>query len=142
MADKLIIAMVNTDPENLMEVRLPILQATVASSMEYDTEIIFSGRAGKLAIKGFAETVFEKKINEKEDVGEEDSQQNSQQNKDRKRSAQDFIKEAYDAGVLFKVCTSALEIWGDNLIPEIHEIVGGTYLISEAMDSDTVTFTY
>lgn len=128
MADKLIIALVNADPENLIEVSLPILQATVASSMEYDAEVIFSGRAGKLAIKGFAETIFETK--------------NEGTNKEDQRSVQDFITEAYEAGVLFKVCTSALELWGDNLIPEIHEIVGGTYLISEAMDSDTVTFTY
>jgi len=130
MADKLIIALVNTNPENLIEVSLPILQATVASSMEYDTEVIFSGRAGKLAIKGFADTIVDKSNNENED------------NKDTPPSVGDLIKEAYDAGVLFKVCTSALELWGDDLIPEIHEIVGGTYLISEAMDSDTVTFTY
>jgi len=130
MADKLIIALVNTNPENLIEVSLPILQATVASSMEYDTEVIFSGRAGKLAIKGFAETIVDKNNNENED------------SKDTPPSVGDLIKEAYDAGVLFKVCTSALELWGDDLIPEIHEIVGGTYLISEAMDSDTVTFTY
>jgi len=130
MADKLIIALVNADPENLTEVSIPILQATVAASMEYDAEVILSGRSGKLAIKGFAETIFKENI-DKDDI-----------NSNEERSVQDFIKEAYDAGVLFKVCTSALELWGDNLIPEIHEIVGGTYLISEAMDSDTVTFTY
>lgn len=128
MADKLIIALANADPENLIEVSLPILQATVASSMEYDAEVILSGRSGKLAIKGFAETIFENN--------------NEGTNSEEQRSVQDYITEAYEAGVLFKVCTSALELWGDNLIPEIHEIVGGTYLISEAMDSDTVTFTY
>lgn len=128
MADKLIIALVNADPENLIEVSLPILQATVASSMEYDAEIILSGRSGKLAIKGFAETIFDNN--------------NEGTNREQQRSVQDYITEAYEAGVLFKVCTSALELWGDNLIPEIHEIVGGTYVISEAMDSDTVTFTY
>jgi uncharacterized protein len=129
MAEKLIIALLNADPEDLIEVSLPILQATVAASMEYDAEVILSGRSGKLAIKGFAETIFENN-NDDESIKEE------------RRSVQDFIKEAYEAGVLFKVCTSALELWGDNLIPEVHEIVGGTYLISEAMDSDTVTFTY
>ncbi|MFK5984462.1 MAG: peroxiredoxin [Pseudomonadota bacterium] len=122
MADKLIIALVNADPENLIEISLPILQATVAASMEYEVEVMFSGRAGKLAIKGVAETIVD--VNDTE------------------KTAQTYIKEAYDAGVLFKVCTPALELWGDSLIPEIHEIVGGTYLISEAMDSDTVTFTY
>jgi uncharacterized protein len=136
MADKLIIALVNANPESLIEVSLPILQATVAASMEYDVEVIFSGRSGKLAIKGFAETIFAEK------QGKEKSQANDSKDTDTEMSLHDFIKEAYEAGVLFKVCTSALELWGDSLIPEIHEIVGGTYLISEAMDCDTVTFTY
>ncbi len=122
MADKLIIALVNADPDSLIEISLPILQATIAASMEYEVEVIFSGRTGKLAINGIAETV----------IDENDSD----------KTAQYYIKEAYDAGVLFKVCTPALELWGDSLIPEINEIVGGTYLISEAMDADTVTFTY
>ncbi len=134
MADKLIIALVNTNPENLLEVSLPIIQATVAASMEYDVEVIISGRSGKLAIRGFADTIISS--------NEDQKQNNDDKNTDREKSLQDYIKEAYEAGVLFKVCTSALELWGDNLIPEIHEIVGGTYLISEAMDSDTVTFTY
>jgi len=103
MADKLIIALVNADPENLTEVSIPILQATVAASMEYDAEVILSGRSGKLAIKGFAETIFKENI-DKDDI-----------NSNEERSVQDFIKEAYDAGVLFKVCTSALELWGDKI---------------------------
>jgi predicted peroxiredoxin len=53
-----------------------------------------------------------------------------------------LMKEAHAAGVKFKVCTPTLEIWGDDLIPEITETVGGAYVISEAMDDDTVTFTY
>ena len=42
----------------------------------------------------------------------------------------------------FKVCTPTLELWGRDLIPEIEETVGGAYIISQAMDDDTVTFTY
>ena len=37
---------------------------------------------------------------------------------------------------------STLELWGDDLIPEVSETVGAAYIISEAMDDDTVTFTY
>ncbi|MFK5893542.1 MAG: DsrE family protein [Pseudomonadota bacterium] len=136
MADKLIIALVNANPESLIEASLPLLQATVAASMEYDVEVIFSGRSGKLAIKGFAETIFSSNDDKNE------KQRNDEKDSDIEKSLQDYITEAYEAGVLFKVCTSALELWGDSLIPEIHEIVGGTYLISEAMDPDTVTFTY
>ena len=54
----------------------------------------------------------------------------------------DFIKDAHEAGVKFKVCTPTLELWGDDLIPEIEETVGGAYVISQAMDDDVVTFTY
>ncbi|MCB1719513.1 MAG: peroxiredoxin, partial [Candidatus Competibacteraceae bacterium] len=42
----------------------------------------------------------------------------------------------------FKVCAPILAEWGNEMIPEIEETVGGAYLISEAMDSGTVTFTY
>jgi len=122
MSDKLIVVLVNANPDNFLEVSMPILQATVAASMEYEVELIFSGRAGKLAIKGHAEEVM--------DLNNEN------------HSVYTLIKDAYEAGVVLKVCTPALELWGDELISEINEIVGGTYIISEAMDNDTVTFTY
>jgi len=122
MSDKLIVVLVNADPDNIIEVSMPIIQATVAASMEYEVELIFSGRAGKLAIKGNAEQIVDEQHDD--------------------RSVLDLIKDAYEAGVTLKVCTPALELWGDELISEINEIVGGTYIISEAMDDDTVTFTY
>jgi len=122
MADKLIVALVNADPRNLLQISLPILQATVAATMEYNVEVIFSGQAGQVAMKSFALEVKQVQTEEK--------------------NIYDIIKEAYDAGVVFKICTPALDAWGDDIIPEINEIVGGTYLISEAMDEDTVTFTY
>ena len=53
-----------------------------------------------------------------------------------------FIKDAHEAGVHFKVCTPTLELWGDDLIPEIEETVGGAYVIQQAMDDDVVTLTY
>jgi predicted peroxiredoxin len=52
------------------------------------------------------------------------------------------MKDAHEAGVKFKVCTPTLELWGEDLIPEIEETVGGAYVISQAMDDDVVTFTY
>jgi len=122
MADKLMIVMVNTDPTNPSELGAPFFQATVAAAMEYDVEVVLTGRAGELAIRGIAEQI----------VVQQDS----------KRTAYDFIQEAHEAGVTFKVCTPTLEFCGDDLIPEIDETVGGAYLISEAMDDATVTFTY
>jgi len=122
VADKLLIVMVNTDPNNSAELGAPFFQATVAAAMEYDVEVILTGRSGELAVRGVAEKIFIKP----------DSQQ----------TVYDYIREAYEAGVKFKVCTSTLELWGDDLIPEIIETIGGAYVISEAMDDNTVTFTY
>ncbi len=122
MADKLMIVMVNTDPRNGSELGAPFFQATVAAAMEYEVEVIMTGRAGELAKKGIAENLFVQEGSEK--------------------SVYDFIKDAHEAGVVFKVCTPTLDLWGDDLIPEIEETVGGAYVISEAMDDDTVTFTY
>lgn len=122
MADKLMIVMVNTDPSNPPELGAPFFQATVAAAMEYDVEVILTARAGELAIKGVAEKL---KVQEGST-----------------KTVYDFIKDAHEAGVKFKVCTPTLELWGNELIPEVEETVGGAYLISKAMDDDVVTFTY
>jgi len=122
MADKLLIVMVNSDPDKPAELGAPFFQATVAAAMEYDVEVILTGLSGKLAIKGVAESIYIKPGSQK--------------------SVYDIMRDAHDAGVKFKVCTPALEMWGNDLIPEIEETVGGAYVISEAMDDNTVTFTY
>ncbi|MCX7891732.1 MAG: DsrE/DsrF/DrsH-like family protein [Burkholderiales bacterium] len=122
MADKLMIVMVNTDPRDGPELGAPFFQATVAAAMEYEVEVIMTGASGKLAIKGVAEKLFVKEGSPK--------------------SVYDFMKDAHEAGVKFKVCTPTLELWGQDLIPEIEETVGGAYVISQAMDDDVVTFTY
>lgn len=122
MAHKLLIIMVNTDPRNGSELGAPFFQATVAAAMDYEVEVILTARAGELAIKGVAENLRVQDGNPK--------------------NVYDFIKDAHEAGVKFKVCTPTLELWGKDLIPEVEETVGGAYLISQAMDDDTVTFTY
>jgi predicted peroxiredoxin len=122
MADKLMIIMVNTDPSNPSELGAPFFQATVAAAMEFEVELILTGRSGELAKKGVAENLFVQEGSNK--------------------SVYEFIKDAHEAGVVFKVCTPTLDLWGDDLIPEVEETVGGAYVISEAMDDDTVTFTY
>jgi predicted peroxiredoxin len=122
MADKLMIIMVNTDPRNPAELGAPFFQATVAAAMEYDVEVILTAGAGELAKRGVAE-----RIQIKEGSG---------------KSVYDFIRDAHEAGVRFKVCTPTLELWGEDLIPEIEETVGGAYVIQRAMEDDVVTFTY
>ena len=54
MADKLIIVMMNSDPANPSELGAPFFQAAVAAAMEYEVEVLLTGRAGELARKGVA----------------------------------------------------------------------------------------
>lgn len=122
MAGKLMIVMVNTDPRNGAELGAPFFQATVAAAMDYEVEVILTARAGELAVKGVAQKLFVKE--------------------DSPKSVFDFIKDAHQAGVRFKVCTPTLDLWGNDLIPEIEETVGGAYVIEQAMDDNVVTFTY
>jgi predicted peroxiredoxin len=98
------------------------MQASVAAAMEYQVEILLTGRAGELASVGVAERLHF--------------------SVDSKKTVYDLMRDAVDAGAKLKICTSNLDLWGDNLIPEIDETVGAAYIISEAMDDDTVTFTY
>ena len=122
MADKLLIVMVNTDPTNAAELGAPFFQAAVAAAMDYEVEVVLTARGGELAKKGVAEKLFVKEGSAK--------------------SIYDVMKDAHEAGVHFKVCTPTLDLWGNDLIPEIEETVGGAYVIQKAMDDDVVTFTY
>lgn len=122
MADKLMIILLNTNQNNPAEVAAPFFQATIAASMEYDVEIIFTGAAGQLIQHGVAEKI---------------PLQGSEG-----RSLYDVIKQAHEAGVAMKVCAPAREQYSNELIPEVEEIVGGSYLVTAAMAEGTVTFTY
>lgn len=122
MADKLLIILMNTDPTNPSELGTPFLQASVAAAMEYEVEVVLTGRAGELAKPGVADKL--------------------RFTEDSTKTVYDLMKDASGAGAKFKICTSNLELWGEELIPEINETVGAAYIISEAMNDGTVTFTY
>lgn len=122
MANKLMIILHNSDPTRMEELGAPLFQAAVAAAMQYEVEVIFSGRTAELTRKGVAESIY--MVNSV------------------RRSLYDCMREAVEAGAVLKVCSAASDLWRDDMIPEIQEIVGSAYLISEAMDQDTVTFTY
>jgi len=122
VSKKLLIILANSDPENAQEIGAPLFQATVAAAMDHDVEIVITGNTGLLASAGHAESL--------------------EINHDTHRTIYDVIKEAHKAGVIFKVCAPSVQIWGEDLIPEVDESVGAAYVVSEAMDDDTVTFTY
>lgn len=122
MADKLLIVLVNADPERPVVLGAPLYQATMAAAMEYDVEIVLTGVSSSLAFKGVAEQIFLKEGSTK--------------------SVYDIMREAHEAGVKFKYCLPSTGMGENELIPEIDETVGDAYVISEAMDDKTVTFTY
>ncbi|MGD8812409.1 MAG: DsrE family protein [Thioalkalispiraceae bacterium] len=124
MADKLLIILMNTDPTHYAEISAPLFQAVVAASMEYEVEIVLTGRAGNLARQGFAAQTF------------------PQQEQETSMSVYDLVKEAHEAGVKFTICSPALEGYDGELIAEIEETVGSAYVISQAMTEGTITFTY
>lgn len=122
MSKKLLIILANSDPENAEELAAPLFQATVAAAMSHDVEIVITGNTGKLAIMDHADGL--------------------EINHETHRTIYDVIQEAHKAGVVFKVSAPTISVWGKDLIPEIDESVGTGYIIKEAMDNDTVTFTY
>ena len=125
MGKKLIIVMANTDPRNGEELGAPLFQASVAAAMEYEVEVICTATSGRLMKKGVAENLTVKPGSPK--------------------SVYDFIKDAHEAGVVFKCCSPNLDLFDmkeSDLIPECSGIVGGAYLIEEIMETDCKVLTY
>lgn len=115
MADKLLFVIVSSNPDSEAELASILSQAKVAAAMEFDVEVIFSGQCDVLAKKGRGN----------------DSQ-----------IIYTLLQEAHENGVVFKVCPRPYEDWSNELLPEIEEVVGSAYIISEAMNEDTTSFTY
>ena len=122
MAEKLVIIILNSNPQNNAEVLEPVYHATIAASMDYSAEIILAGRAGELAIRGVAD-----KIESGRKAGE---------------TLYDLLKEAYQSGVVIKASKFVVQKWGDNLIAEVSEVVSGGYIVGEIMNSNTTTLSY
>ena len=122
MADKLLIVILNADSNDALQVVEPLYQATVAASMDYTVEVIFSGRAGQLAMCGVANKILtERKIQE---------------------TVYDLIKDAYKSGVIFKASKFVVQKWGDNLIAEISEVVSTGYIVGEIMNPAIKSLSY
>ena len=119
---KLLIIMSNSDPSKPEGCYAPLFQATVAAALSYDVEVVFTGISGQIAVGDMAE---------KTEVTIESH-----------RTLYDIIKEAHNAGVSFKACNTSLKMAGEDLIAEVEEKVGAAYVINEAMDENTITFTY
>lgn len=119
---KLLIVMSNSDPAKPEGCYAPLFQATIAAALSHDVEVVLTGVSGQLAIVGVAESI--------------------EMNLDTHNTLYDIIKEAHHAGVAFKACNTSLKMAGEDLIVEVEEKVGAAYVIAEAMDDNTITFTY
>ena len=122
MAEKLVVIILNSDPQNSAEILEPVYHATIAASMDYHAEIILAGRAGELAIRGVAD--------------------NTETGRKAGETLYDLIKEAYQSGVVIKASKYVVQRWGDNLIAEVSEVVSGGYIVGEIMNSNNKTLSY
>ncbi len=119
---KLLIIMSNADPSKPEGCYAPLFQAMVAAALSHEVEVVFTGVSVQLALAGKAEKV--------------------EINLETHSTLYDVIQEAHRAGVSFKACNTSLRMAGEELIEEVEEKVGAAYVIAEAMDKNTVTFTY
>jgi predicted peroxiredoxin len=119
---KLLIIMSGADPAKPESCYTPLFQATIAAALSHEVEVVLTGISVQLAIAGMAEKV-EIDLNTHQTI-------------------YDVIQEAHKAGVIFRVCNTSLRTAADELIPEIDDKVGTAYAIAEAMDENTLTFTY
>ena len=122
MPDNLVVLLLNSNPQNYLEILEPVYHATIAASMDYHAEIILAGRAGELAIRGVAD-----KIESGRKAGE---------------TLYDLLKEAYQSGVVIKASKIVVQKWGDNLIAEVSEVVSGGYIVGEIMNPNNKTLSY
>ena len=114
--------MSNSDPAQPEGCYAPLFQATIAAALSHDVEVVFTGISIHMVLPGIAEK--------------------AEVNLETHATLYDIIKEAHHAGVAFKACNTSLKIAGEDLIAEVEERVGAAYVIAEAMDDNTVTFTY
>ncbi len=122
MADKLMILLVDTDPFDGTTLVTIVSQATVAAAMEFDVELLLTGQCWVLAKENMARSL---------ELPAENG-----------RTVADLLHQAHEAGVKIKVCPPPHTEWSDGFLEAIDETVGNAYIISEAMDNDTVIFTY
>lgn len=125
MADKIVIMLVNTDPDIPATLGTPFFQATAAAAMDLDVEVYFAARAVRLLRQGVAENLYPGE-------GEE-------------KSVYAFMQDAHEAGVKFYACGGAMAENGlddHNAIPELDGVRGGGAFIGEVTEDGTVTLTY
>ncbi len=125
MTRRLLVVLANTDPRNGEELGAPFYHAAVAAAMDYEVDVVCTATAGKLMMKGVAETLHVKQGHP--------------------RTVYDWIKEAHGHGARFWACPANLDLFDiseDDLIPECQGMMGAATMIQNIMDGEYRVLTY
>lgn len=125
MTNRLLIVLVNTDPRNPEELAAPFYHAAVAAAMDYEVDIVCTAAAGRLMIKGVAETIHVKAGHPK--------------------TVYEWITEAHAQGARLWACPANLDLHDvteADLIPECAGMMGAATMIQGIMDGACRVLTY
>jgi len=125
MADKIVIMLLNLNPDVPGTLGAPFFQATVAAAMDLEVDIYFAARTTRLLIQGVAEDIHPGEAREK--------------------SVYSFMQDAHEMGVKFYACAGAMaehDLTQENAIPELDGIRGGGAFVGEIVEDNVVTLTY
>lgn len=118
--DEKVLIIMSTGPENAARCATPFFLATVAAASEKQVKMIFNILGGSLMRKGVAENLAAKEGG---------------------KPIIEFIRQAKDIDVEMYLCSPSLELCDfteDEIIEECDGVVGGAYLIQEAIEADLV----
>jgi predicted peroxiredoxin len=124
-AQRLLIVLMNTDPRNPEELAAPFYYAAVAAAMDYDVDVLCTASAGRLMLKGVAETLHVKPGDPK--------------------TVHDWIKEAHEQGARFWACPANLELFDrteDDLIAQCQGMMGAAAMIQSIMGGECRVLTF
>lgn len=122
---RLLIVLMNTDPRNVEELAAPFYYAAVAAAMDYDVDVLCTATAGKLMLKGVADTLHVKPGDPK--------------------TVHDWIREAHGQGARFWACPANLELFDrgeDDLISECSGMMGAAAMIQSIMSGECRVLTF
>jgi predicted peroxiredoxin len=125
VSKRLLIVLMNTDPRNVEELGAPFYYAAVAAAMDYEVDVLCTATAGKLMLKGVAESLCVKAGHSK--------------------TVYDWIREAYEQGARFWACPANLELFDRteaDLIPECRGLMGAAAMIQDIMDGECRVLTF
>lgn len=124
-AQRLLIMLMNTDPRNVEELGAPFYYAAVAAAMDYQVDVLCTAAAGRLLLKGVAETLQVKPGHPK--------------------TVLDWIREAHDQGARFWACPANLDLFdrtADDLIPECSGTMGAAAALAAVMEGECRVLTF